>query len=122
MGGTCVLLYRLGGYPPFSDEIKEHSLHDQICNGIYSFPTAYWSEVSEEGKSVIDLISYPLSLSSSSSSSSGIDLIKRLLTVDSSKRWTTAQALEHTWLKVRERRGGRKGGRERGSIMLLVFL
>lgn len=33
----------------------------------------------------------------------GIDLIEKLLTVDSSKRWTTAQALEHTWLKVRER-------------------
>ena len=40
---------RLGGYPPFSDEIKEYSLQDQICNARYSFPKEYWKDVSKDG-------------------------------------------------------------------------
>ena len=39
----------LGGYPPFSDEIKKHSLHEQIVKGIYSFPKEYWKAISPEG-------------------------------------------------------------------------
>ena len=41
--------YSLGGYPPFSDEIKEYSLHDQIVNARYTFPDQYWDEVSPQG-------------------------------------------------------------------------
>ena len=74
------LLFRLGGYPPFSDEITEYSLHDQICQARYSFPENYWKGVSSEGK----------------------DLIKRLLTIDPKKRITTAEALEHPWLQDEE--------------------
>ena len=69
--------YRLGGYPPFSDELTEYSLHDQICQARYSFPDKYWSSVSEEGK----------------------DMIKRLLTLDPKKRITTTEALEHPWMQ-----------------------
>ncbi|XP_019859468.1 PREDICTED: serine/threonine-protein kinase Chk2-like, partial [Amphimedon queenslandica] len=81
-----VILYiMLGGYPPFSDEIREHSLHDQICQGIYSFPPAYWNGVSKDGNPMLLHLCFKQSL-------------------DSSKRWTTAQALEHTWLKDEDMR------------------
>jgi len=40
----------LAGYPPFSDEIKEYSLHDQIVNARYTFPNEYWDDVSTDGK------------------------------------------------------------------------
>ena len=44
----------MGGYPPFSDEIEEHSLKDQITKGIYSFPKEYWKDVSSDGVSLIE--------------------------------------------------------------------
>ena len=33
-----ILFIQLGGYPPFSSEIKTHSLREQITQGLYSFP------------------------------------------------------------------------------------
>lgn len=72
-----VILYIcLGGYPPFSDEIKVMPLNEQIKRGYYSFPDKYWAGVSSDGK----------------------DLIKRLLTVDPQRRLTTTKALQHPWL------------------------
>lgn len=68
---------RLGGYPPFSDEITEYSLHDQICQARYSFPSVYWKDVSEDG----------------------IDMIKRLLTLNPKDRITTTEALAHPWMQ-----------------------
>lgn len=68
---------RLGGYPPFSDEITEYSLHDQICQGHYSFPPEFWKNVSDDA----------------------IDLIKQLLILDPKKRLTTVEALEHPWMQ-----------------------
>ncbi len=47
--------HRLGGYPPFSDEIKEYSLQDQICNARYSFPTEYWKDVTSDGMLLIGM-------------------------------------------------------------------
>jgi serine/threonine protein kinase len=75
-----ILFSRLGGYPPFSDEITEYSLHDQICQARYSFPDRYWSGVSDDGK----------------------DLIKRLLTLDPKKRISSMEALEHPWMQDEE--------------------
>eukprot|EP00731_Ephydatia_muelleri_P027435 Em0019g308a len=73
-----VILYiMLGGYPPFSDEITEYTLRDQICEGRYSFPEKYWGDVTPEA----------------------IDLIKKLLVVNPKQRITTSQALEHVWLQ-----------------------
>ena len=69
--------HRLGGYPPFSDEIVEYSLHDQICQARYSFPPQFWKGISDEA----------------------IDLIKQLLTLDPQKRITTVKALEHPWMQ-----------------------
>ena len=74
------LISRLGGYPPFSDEITEYSLHDQICQARYSFPDRYWSGVSDDGK----------------------DLIKRLLTLDPKKRISSTEALDHPWMQDEE--------------------
>ena len=69
--------HRLGGYPPFSDEITEYSLHDQICQGRYSFPPEFWKNVSDDA----------------------INLIKQLLTLDPKKRFTTVEALQHPWMQ-----------------------
>lgn len=71
-----ILFICLGGYPPFSDEIKLMSLNDQIKRGYYSFPEKYWKDVSDDAK----------------------DLIKRLLTVDPEKRFSTNKALQHRWM------------------------
>ena len=39
----------LGGYPPFSEEIKKHTLQEQIVKGLYSFPKSHWKAVSQKG-------------------------------------------------------------------------
>lgn len=70
-------IQRLAGYPPFSDEIKEHTLKDQITHARYSFPDIYWHGVSQEA----------------------MDMVKRLLTLDPKARITVADALEHSWLQ-----------------------
>lgn len=75
-----LIVNRLGGYPPFSDELTNFSLHDQICQARYSFPDKYWGSVSDEGK----------------------DLIKRLLTIDPKQRISTTEALEHPWMQDEE--------------------
>ncbi len=77
---TTACSHRLGGYPPFSVEVVKYTLHDQICQGRYSFPDKYWDSVSEHG----------------------IDMIKRLLTIDPKSRITSAAALEHPWLQDEE--------------------
>lgn len=73
-----VILYiMLGGYPPFSDEIKEYTLQQQIRQAKYTFPKEYWKDVSSDA----------------------IDLIKKLLTLNPKKRITTTDALRHPWIK-----------------------
>ena len=70
---------RLGGYPPFSDDVKEYSLKDQIINARYSFPTEWWRGVSKDA----------------------MDMIKRLLTLAPKERITIPEALKHPWLQDR---------------------
>ncbi|XP_065920782.1 serine/threonine-protein kinase Chk2-like [Dysidea avara] len=72
-----ILFICLAGYPPFSDEIKEYSLHDQIVNARYTFPDEYWDSVSTDAK----------------------DLIQRLLTLDPKERITMEEAMRHKWLQ-----------------------
>ena len=43
------LLCSLGGYPPFSEEIKKHTLNEQIIKGLYTFPKTYWKAISPKG-------------------------------------------------------------------------
>ncbi|XP_043571398.1 serine/threonine-protein kinase Chk2 [Chiloscyllium plagiosum] len=72
-----ILFICLGGYPPFSDQIKDMNLRDQIINGHYKFIPQCWANVSEAAK----------------------DLVKQLLNVDPNKRFTTKEALNHSWMQ-----------------------
>lgn len=76
MWSLGVILYiLLCGFPPFYDEdhIRMFAL---INKGEYVFPSPHWDGVSEDA----------------------IDLIKSLLVVDPTQRYTAGQALEHHWL------------------------
>ena len=66
----------LGGYPPFYDD-NQKMLFRKIKAGSYEFHPDYWKGVSNDAK----------------------DLIRNLLVVKPDKRFTAAQALNHTWLK-----------------------
>ncbi|XP_032242290.1 serine/threonine-protein kinase Chk2 isoform X2 [Nematostella vectensis] len=76
----CMLYICLGGYAPFSDEVEPYDVNKLILAGKYTFPKQHWKCVSDEA----------------------IDLIKKLLTVDPSKRLTIQQVLEHPWIKDEE--------------------
>ncbi|XP_064377916.1 serine/threonine-protein kinase Chk2 isoform X4 [Dromaius novaehollandiae] len=73
-----ILFVCLCGYPPFNEQNTQLSLKDQITRGEYTF-------ISKEWKHVTDM---------------ALDLVKKLLVVDPSKRLTTEEALEHPWLQV----------------------
>ena len=66
------------GYPPFVERPNK-TLTQQVIEGSYTFPDKHWKNISEQAK----------------------DIIRRLLTVDPTKRITVAEALEHPWIKVR---------------------
>jgi calcium/calmodulin-dependent protein kinase I len=70
----------LCGFPPFYDE-NNAALFASIKSGIFDFPSPYWDCVSASAK----------------------DLISRLLVVDSKKRFTAVQVLDHAWISVRGR-------------------
>ena len=69
----------LCGFPPFYDQ-NNSELFKQIKAGAYDFPSPYWDNVSEDAK----------------------NCIRRMLTVDPSKRITMAQLLEDKWLESDE--------------------
>ena len=64
------------GYPPFSESPDSPTLTDQILKGLYTFPDAFWSEVSEPAK----------------------NLIRQMMCVDPNTRLTMTGVLEHPWL------------------------
>lgn len=74
-----ILFILLGGYPPFDDE-SEPNLFRRIRSGKYDMGDPVWSAVSDDAK----------------------DLIKKLLTVDPTKRLTIEGILEHPWMKEGE--------------------
>lgn len=65
----------LGGYPPFYDD-NQKVLFEKIKRGEYSFHPEYWDAVSVEAK----------------------DLISRLLKVNPLERYTSEEALNHSWI------------------------
>ncbi|CAN0550470.1 unnamed protein product, partial [Ectocarpus sp. 12 AP-2014] len=76
MWSIGVIIYIiLAGYPPFHDE-DQNRLYRKIKAGHYRFDPEYWNDVSSEAK----------------------DLIRKLLTVDPTRRLTAAEACEHPWL------------------------
>ncbi|NWV13416.1 CHK2 kinase, partial [Ptilonorhynchus violaceus] len=72
-----ILFVCLCGYPPFNEQNTQLSLKDQITRGKYTFIAKEWKHVSDMA----------------------LDLVKKLLVVDPSKRLTTEEALEHPWLQ-----------------------
>lgn len=73
-----ILFILLCGYPPFYDENNNNAvIFKQIKTGTYAFADPYWTNVSEEAKS----------------------LIRRLLTVDPTKRIKCEEVFEHPWMK-----------------------
>ncbi|XP_062244169.1 calcium/calmodulin-dependent protein kinase type II delta 2 chain isoform X3 [Platichthys flesus] len=76
MWACGVILYiLLVGYPPFWDE-DQHRLYQQIKAGAYDFPSPEWDTVTPDAK----------------------DLINKMLTINPSKRITSAEALKHPWI------------------------
>ena len=76
-----VMLYiLLAGCPPFYNK-SEQSLLSAVRRGRYSFDDLVWRQISQSAK----------------------DLISRLLDIDSKRRLTAEQALEHPWIKDTER-------------------
>lgn len=52
MWSLGVILYIcLCGFPPFSDETAPPSMKTQIKMGKFDFPSPYWDDISDEGKS-----------------------------------------------------------------------
>jgi len=72
-----VIMYiLLCGFPPFYAE-NNSKLFEKIMAGTYSFPSPYWDKVSASAK----------------------DLVKCMLVVDPKNRYTSAQVMEHPWIK-----------------------
>jgi len=74
-----VILYAmLAGYPPFHSRknMTAEAMLERVKGGDFKFPEAEWAGVSAEAK----------------------DLVRGLLTVDSSKRLTAEDAAKHPWL------------------------
>jgi len=75
MWSSGVIIYiLLCGFPPFYGD-NDDELFERICSCNFKFLSPYWDRVSDEAKS----------------------LIKALLEVDSKKRLTAEQALQHPW-------------------------
>ncbi|KAF2435228.1 Pkinase-domain-containing protein [Tothia fuscella] len=80
-----VLYICLCGFPPFSDELFDaqnnpYTLAQQILGGRFDYPSPYWDSVGDPA----------------------LDLIDRMLTVDSDKRITIEECLQHPWTTGRE--------------------
>ncbi|KAG1467843.1 hypothetical protein G6F56_004183 [Rhizopus delemar] len=73
----CVLYTLLCGFPPFYDE-SISILTKKVARGHYTFLSPWWDNISDQAK----------------------DLITNLLEVDSEKRYTIRQFLEHPWMKT----------------------
>jgi len=76
--GIGVITYiLLCGFPPFYAE-DDDDLFDMTIAGEYKFPSPYWDEISSEAK----------------------DLIRHMLEVEPSKRFTCDQILAHPWIQT----------------------
>jgi len=65
----------LCGYPPFYHE-NDAELFQQIMRGDYEFDSPYWDNISDSAK----------------------DFIRHLMELDSKKRYTCDQAIQHPWI------------------------
>ncbi|KAF9108058.1 hypothetical protein BGX29_003573 [Mortierella sp. GBA35] len=75
-----VLYICLCGFPPFSDDLAPPKLRQQVLNSMYTFPSPYWDDVSDEA----------------------VDLIQVLLAQNINDRHTVDEALEHVWMTMED--------------------
>jgi len=74
-----ILFILLSGYAPFEEEeTKRVSLFEKIKSGKYAMNPKHWKHISEDAK----------------------DLIRHLLVIDPTTRYTAEQALAHPWISV----------------------
>lgn len=72
-----IIFILLGGYPPFASRCQNR-LFTKIVEADFRFDPEFWDAVSADAK----------------------DLISKLLTVDTEKRLTAKQALQHPWFQA----------------------
>ncbi|KAJ3041149.1 hypothetical protein HDV00_009864 [Rhizophlyctis rosea] len=75
----CVLYTLLSGFPPFFDD-SPRGLTEKVANGQFAFLSPWWDDISIEAK----------------------DLVRRLLEVDTAKRYNIDEFLRHPWIKGRK--------------------
>lgn len=75
-----ILFVILGAYHPFDPDgdASDAVLWDNICSGQFNFNDPAWNNISDMAK----------------------DLIRRLIVVDPTKRYTTEQVLQHPWINL----------------------
>ncbi|KAF9383697.1 hypothetical protein CPB97_006247 [Podila verticillata] len=78
-----VLYICLCGFPPFSEDLGPPNLREQVLQGLFSFPSPYWDDVSQEA----------------------VDFIEDLLKQDPAERLTVDQALAHPWMALDDDEG-----------------
>lgn len=77
MWSAGVILYiLLCGFPPFYDDDMP-ALFDQILHARYDFPSPWWDNITENAK----------------------DLVKKLLTLEPTERYTATKVLNHPWIR-----------------------
>ncbi|KAF9173733.1 hypothetical protein BGX21_002777 [Mortierella sp. AD011] len=75
-----VLYICLCGFPPFSDDLAPPKLRVQVLQSMYTFPSPYWDEVSDEA----------------------VDFVQGLLAQNPADRLTVDDALEHVWMTMED--------------------
>ncbi|KAG0203271.1 hypothetical protein BGX28_004412 [Mortierella sp. GBA30] len=78
-----VLYICLCGFPPFSDDLAPPKLRTQVLKSMYSFPSPYWDEISDEA----------------------VDFVQGLLSQDTRERLSVEEALEHPWMTLEDDEG-----------------
>ncbi|KAJ5085517.1 hypothetical protein N7532_010288 [Penicillium argentinense] len=72
----CVLYTLLAGYPPFYDP-NTKVLMKKVSTGDYAFDSPWWNDISKDAK----------------------DIVSKLLTVESDKRLTIEEFINHPWIQ-----------------------
>ncbi|KAF9989894.1 hypothetical protein BGZ75_004462 [Mortierella antarctica] len=78
-----VLYICLCGFPPFSDDLAPPKLRLQVLQSMYTFPSPYWDDVSDEA----------------------VDLVQGLLAQSVDERLTVEDALNHVWMTMEDDEG-----------------